>query len=111
LKGRILGLRVSSGPVPARVTVTEIGNVSFALVPAPPNIKLYIPAATDELAVRMRVDWLPEVIVAGLKDAVIPEGRLAMPRLTLWLDPLVVAVTTLYATDPPCITVCAAGDA
>jgi hypothetical protein len=36
-----------------------------------------------------------------MKEAVSPNGRFATLRAMLWLEPLVVAVSTVYVTEPP----------
>jgi hypothetical protein len=47
------------------------------------------------------MDWLPEVTVPGLKDAVTPVGRFEALSAMLWLEPLAVVVITVYVTELP----------
>jgi hypothetical protein len=60
-----------------------------------------VPVAAVEVAESVRIDWLPDVTVLGLNDAVTPDGRFVALREMLWLEPLVVAVITVYVTEPP----------
>src|SRR5260370_20209753 len=50
------------------------------------------------------VELPPEVTLAGLNDAVAPEGSPLAERLTVCAEPLVVAVEMVLVPDPPCAT-------
>jgi hypothetical protein len=44
------------------------------------NHQRVVPSGAEELAETESVDWLPDVIVAGLNDVVIPDGAFAALR-------------------------------
>lgn len=55
-------------------------------------------------AVNVNVEFCPEEIEGGLKDAVTPAGRPVVESWRLSAAPLVIAVETLKFTElPPCI--------
>jgi hypothetical protein len=44
---------------------------------------VYVPVGTEEVADTVSADWLPDVTVAGLKDAVSPDGTFEALNATL----------------------------
>jgi hypothetical protein len=82
-------------------TVAENGVVCVALLPVPTSVNEYVPVVAVDVAESVSNDWLPDVTVPGLKFAVTPVGKFEALRAMLWLEPLVVAVITVYETELP----------
>ncbi len=67
------------------------------------------PGAALAVAERVSVEDWPDCTVAGLKEALTPDGRPVAVRVTCWAWPVVVLVVTVVVTDAPCWTVPEAG--
>src|ERR1700756_5558522 len=74
---------------PRMVSCTVVVCVVVALVPT--IVSVEVPGAAEP-ALTVSVELPPEVIDAGLKPAVAPDGTPDTPRLTVCGDPEVVAV-------------------
>lgn len=70
-------------------------------VAVPETVTVYVPAGVLAEVLMVSVEEPPEVTVAGLNEAVAPDGRPLAERLTDWADPLVVAVDTVAVAEPP----------
>ena len=80
-------------------------------VPVPVIVTGYVPDGVLDPVVMVSVDEQPEVIEAGLNDAVAPAGRPLADSVTVWAEPLVTAVETVVETDDPGFTEPAEGEA
>src|SRR5437868_2162418 len=102
--GRLVGLALieksSDGGAAVTVKLTEV--LCVALVAVPVTVRVYVPAAAVP-APSVSVELPPEVIDAGLKDAVAPEGRPLALSGTVCAEPLVTAVAMVEVTLPFCV--------
>ena len=99
--------------VEAPVTVKVMVAVCVVLPPVPVTVTVYVPAGVVAPAVSVRTD-VPApgaAIEAGLKTAVVLDGRFDAVSATAWLklpDTVVVMVTVCV---PPCATETVVGEA
>src|SRR5713226_4861108 len=89
---------------------TGAGTVSVTLVawvaevPVPVTVIGYEPVAVLVPTVNVRVELPPELTLAGLNEAVVPEGRPLAERLMVCGEPVVSAVEMVLVPVPPCTT-------
>ena len=77
----------------------------------PLMVTLYVPGGVVELVAIVRVLFVPEVAVAGLKVAVAPVGRPEADRVTDCAAPEVTAVLIVVVAADPALTLPDVGDA
>jgi hypothetical protein len=88
-------------PLDGAVTVSETLVVCVAEVPVPVTVTGYVPVAVLEPTVMVSVEVPPEATLAGLNDAVAPEGSPLAERPTVCAEPLVVVVEMVLVPEPP----------
>lgn len=95
----------------AAVTVTISGVVGASVPEVPVTVTVVVPVAAPPVA--LRVKTLVVAVLAGLNDAVTPEGRLAAGTLkaTLPLKPFWGVTVIVVVALPPCTTLGLVGDA
>src|SRR5437868_1313927 len=95
-----------SEPVTARVALAEW----VALAPVPVTVNELLPAAAEKLAESVSVEESPEVMVAGLNEAVTPAGNPDAESATDVGPPATTFAVTVYVVDPPWATEALAGE-
>jgi hypothetical protein len=86
------------------VTVSVTLVVCVAEAPVPVTVIGYEPVAVLAPTVNVSVELPPELTLAGLNEAVVPEGRPLAERLMVWAAPVVSAVEMVLFPVPPCTT-------
>ena len=81
------------------VSVTVVAWVAVA--PVPVTVTAYEPVAVPVVVKMVSVELPPEVTLPGLNDAVAPEGKPLVEKLTFWAAPEVVAVEMVLVTELP----------
>src|SRR6266511_3645116 len=91
---------LGGGTVTVRFTVV----VCVALVAVPVTVIGYVPGVVPAPTVKVSVELPPAVTDAGLKEAVVPEGRPLVFNAMPSALPLVIAVDMVEVPVPPCAT-------
>src|SRR5512139_1983515 len=88
-------------PLTVRLNVV----VRVELAPVPVTVTAYVPDGVDAEVVIVSVDWpLAELIEAGLKPAVAPDGRPDAVSATVCAEPLVTVAEIRLVTELPGLT-------
>jgi hypothetical protein len=86
------------------VTVSETLVLWLLLVAVPVTVTGYVPGGVPAPTVKVSVELPPALTDAGLKTAVVPEGRPLVLNAMLSALPPVIAVEMVEVPVPPCAT-------
>jgi hypothetical protein len=84
------------------MTVSETLVVWVALAAVPVTVTVYVPGVVPMPAARVSVEAPPAATEAGLKEAVVPEGRPLVLRVTVSAVPLA-RVEIVEVVEVPCV--------
>ncbi len=93
------------------LTVSETAVDWVVEMPVPVTVTLTVPVGVAPVVVIVIVEDWPEVIEAGLNDALAPLGRPDALKLTVWALPLVIVVEIVDVPLWPAVTVTVVGAA
>src|SRR5438552_46708 len=82
-------------------TASETPAVCVAAVETPVIVSANVPVAVVVAVVTVRIELPPAVTDAGANPPLAPAGNPATDRLTLWADPEVTWVLTVYVVLEP----------
>ena len=100
----LLGLALIEKSSGAADTASVNEVLWVAEAPVPVTVIVEVPTGVEAEVVTVIVEFPPEEIEAGLKEAVAPAGSPPALRVTVWAEPLVRVVTMVVLPLWPAIT-------
>jgi hypothetical protein len=90
-------------------TVSGTEMLWMAEAPVPVTVIVEVPTGVEAEVVTVIVEFPPEEIEAGLKEAVAPAGSPLALRATVWAEPLMTVVVMVVLPLWPAVTAMLAG--